>query len=276
MKRWHAQWRLAALAAVCGLVGCVVPSLSPLFEEEQCVAEPDIVGKWEKMDGETRSLETLEIAVKDKGYSIVNVDKDGKKATLQVQLGKIDGQEYLCGALDPESLPSTSVWFVGLPQHFLIFKVEQVKPELRLVPLNYDACAKLLQKNPAAVAHVKMVYPKKNAAEKEDSPLYFLTADPAGLQKFIKENAEESVLFNPDSKLVFVRPEEAARRNAAAEAARAVQEAAQAARREAEFVKRYDVDGDGKLSPEERQRADAAEKAAQRNAANPILAPPLE
>jgi hypothetical protein len=286
MKTWKTMLKLAAGIALCWLTGCVVPCLYPLFEDKDLILEPTIVGTWEKMNGDRRTQETLQFTeVKnddDNHYSILNTDKDGKKATLWGCLGKIDGKEYFCGTIDTEALPETTVWFVGIPRHFLIFRVEQIRPELRLTMLDYEACAKLLKEKPEAVAHVKILDKKADKKEAEDDKgaTYILTAPPAELQKFIKDYGDKAKLFNPEKAIVFVPPEEAAKREAARAAEEVKAAAAEVARRMAERLKKYDLDGDGKLNAEEEKRAIEQEKAEQKRAIEQakkqILAPPMD
>lgn len=279
MKIWKTLLKLATGVALCWVSGCVVPSLYPLFEDKDLVLEPTIAGKWEQIDGNTRTMQMLEFTKVngENSYSVVNTDKKGT-ATLRVSLGKIDGKEYLCGSIDPDAMPDISMWFVAMPPHFLIFRVEQIRPELKLTPLDYEACAKLLREKPDAVAHVTVKDKKDKADDK--GATYILTAPPAEYQKFIKDYADKAKLFNPERTMTFVPPEEAARRDAARQAEEAKAAAAEVARRLAERIKKYDLDGDGKLNAEEEKRAIELEKAERKRAAeqakNQIQAPPMD
>jgi hypothetical protein len=283
MKTSKLLLKLAAGLALCWFTGCVIPCLYPLFDTKDFILEPTLAGKWEKMDDGRRTLETLEFTEnqENKSYSVLNVDKDGKKAKLFACLGKIDGKEYLCGAIDPESLPEISGWFVWSPR-FLIFRVEQIRPELRLIPMDYEACTKLLKEKPEAIAHVNVKEAKDDGEKPEDEKTVgcTLTARTADLQKFIKDYGDKAKLFNPEKPMTFVPPEEAARRDAARQAEEAKAAAAAAAQAAAAKIRKYDLDGDGKLNAEEQKRAVEQEKAEQiravERAKNRIQAPPMD
>ena len=202
MKLWKTALFAAAIVASAALFnGCVVPCLSPLFEEKEALFEPALLGKWLPDDKDAK--ETFEFSrVTDKNqYRIVNRNKDGRQATLSAMLGKLGDRQYLCAVLDQESLPEHSVWF-ACPLHVLIFRIEQTTPELKLTMLNFEACKKLLAEKPAVIAHVML----KPTEEKEKDAIPFLTASTAELQKFIKEYADSAKLFPADQVMTFVRP----------------------------------------------------------------------
>ncbi len=197
MKLWKKSL-LAAVAATglaAAIAGCVIPCLQPLFAEKEQLFDQALLGAWTK-DGTT--FEFSRQAPDKTAYDVLVVDKKGRKAVLGAQLGKIGDKLYLCAALDYESMPGECVWF-ACPAHFLIFRVEQIRPQLKLTMLDFEACKALLGQTPAAVPHVAL---KPTGAEEKDAvPL--LTGSTAELQAFIAKHADSAKLFPEKAAMVF-------------------------------------------------------------------------
>ncbi len=193
-------WKTCLLAAaVTGLAaafnGCIVPCLQPLFSEKEQLFDQALLGAWTKDD---TTYEFSREAPDNSEYRVLVIDKKGRKSVLGVQLGKIGDRQYLCGALDLESMPGECAWF-AFPPHFLIFRVEQIRPQLKLTLLNVEAFQALLAATPAVVPHV-MLKPT-DAKEKDAIPL--LTASTAELQAFIRKYADSAKLFPEKDVMTF-------------------------------------------------------------------------
>jgi hypothetical protein len=198
MKLWKTCLLAVAVTAFAAAFnGCIIPCLQPLFAEKEQIFDQTLLGAWTKDD---TTFEFSRQAPDKTGYSILVMDKKGRKSVLGAQLGKIGDRQYLCAALDYESMPGECVWF-ACPAHFLIFRVEQIRPQLKLTMLDFEACKALLAATPAAVPHVDL----KPTDAKEKDAIPFLTASTAELQAFIRQHADSAKLF-PEKGLMTFEP----------------------------------------------------------------------
>ncbi|MFA5203312.1 MAG: hypothetical protein WC708_02810 [Lentisphaeria bacterium] len=192
---WKNVLAAAALLAVAGAAGCVVPCLQPLFTDQDATFDPALLGTWET-NKETFTFTRHQ----DKNeYRILDRQASGSQATLAAWTGRIGGKDYLCATLDPEAMPELGRMFL-FPNHTLVFRIEQTAPELRLVALNLEACKKLLQGKPDATPHVML----KPTDEKDAIPV--LTGSTAELQRFVREYGDAAGLFPAKEALTFKRP----------------------------------------------------------------------
>lgn len=189
MKR-AAGLQMAMLAALMLLSpGCWVYSLHPLVERGQSLAEPALVGEWERQGAEKG---TLTVTALDHGYRVDYLDKDGKTSKLEGALVQLGPNRYLDlnphgDALDdvPEGvkahlLPTHSFW-----------KMSLAGDTLRLIPLNADWLEKGLKAKRLVIAH-----------EMLDSEVVLRGPTPA-LRSFVQRYA--GAAFPEDSAWVFRR-----------------------------------------------------------------------
>jgi hypothetical protein len=236
MKRlWKSIFlTVALLTSTTWLIGCFpVAFLQPPFGDERLFLESLIgkwvivePGKWLILEGWVKEGEIRTTASKYSFYSydclkpeseswwklgnpdylsycVLIRDDEDRKVSVVAHLGKIEGKIYLVATLDEESLHPVASLLV-LPQHFLIFRVEQIRPQLKLIPLDFFACIKLLKEKPTAVPHV--AYKANIGIElhgMEENTL-LITANPAEFRQFIKEYGDSAKLFPRDSEATLV------------------------------------------------------------------------
>lgn len=138
------------------LAGCV-PSWNPFFSEKDLVDDPALAGTWRPMAGGEDSKETWEFTGKgEKLYQLQQTDGDGRKATFDARLLKLNGRLFLdlyLTAVEEDSL-KVNAWagFSLVPAHLLL-KVEQIEPVLKLAAMNPDWMQKHLKQHPESLAH---------------------------------------------------------------------------------------------------------------------------
>lgn len=191
--------RILSAGLVAGLLaaaaGCIVPTLQPLFTEKEAVFDAAIVGTWVPDEEKPKETWTFSKDGDSNAYKLEVVDAEKRKASIAGILGEVDGKRYFCFRLEGDSLetlPESARWF-GLPIYWLIFRVEETAPRLKLVMLDPDACAKFLRENPGAVAHA---WSGDGTEEHQKDSLPVLTAKPAELRAFLKQHGESAKLFS--------------------------------------------------------------------------------
>lgn len=185
---------VAALAAV--LTGCM-PSVNPFYTDQDLVFDPRLVGTWQK-SGEAETWQFEKEG--ENAYKLTLIDKEGRRGLLKARLFKQRDELYLdltpteCNfAADQAEIVGASMF----PGHLLV-RVAQIEPALKLAFSDFDWLAKLLEKEPAALAH--------HAEEKR----LLLTASTRELQQFVARHRAEGELFQkPDE---FVRQASAAQK----------------------------------------------------------------
>lgn len=174
------------------LSGCVVPSLHPLFTENDLIFDANLVGRWTS----TEPNEMLEFKqTKTKDYECIYVDKDNKSGKFIAGLGKIRNTTYLdIYPSEPDMTENAFFKAHLLPTHSFV-KIELSKDSLRLCSMSPDSTNSLLKSKPNAAKHEKL----------EDSTV--LTASTKELRKFILKygNDKKAELFKDKDTRKFHR-----------------------------------------------------------------------
>ena len=124
MNTKQSRWALAVLAL---LVGCV-PSLNPVYTDDQLVFERSVLGIW------LQSNNRWEFTKRDdQSYRLIYTEKDGKQGQFIAHLAKVDGKLFL--DLIPEEANSTTSGFYKfhlVPLHtiYLVKRTSELKMEL--------------------------------------------------------------------------------------------------------------------------------------------------
>jgi hypothetical protein len=174
------------------ILGGCVPSLHPLFTENDLIFDNDLIGSWASTD----SNETLEFKqTKAKDYECIYIDKDGKSGKFITGLGKLGNIMYL-DIYPGESNMVENAFYKShlLPTHSFM-KIELSKDSLKLCSMDPDGTDKLLKSKPNAVKHEEL----------KDSTV--LTASTKELQKFILKygNDKKAELFKDKDASEFHR-----------------------------------------------------------------------
>ncbi|MFA5292286.1 MAG: hypothetical protein WC496_04540 [Phycisphaerae bacterium] len=154
------------LAVVLG--GCV-PSLHPLFTENERIFDANLVGIWS-----ADSNEIWEFKPSGKGYECIYIDKDGKSGRFNTGLGKLQNNMFL--DIFPGELKLTENDFYKIhfvPAHTFM-RVNLTKDSLELRVMNPDGLNKLLKSEPNSIKY-----------ESPENGSVVLTASTKELQDFM-------------------------------------------------------------------------------------------
>ncbi|OQA01074.1 MAG: hypothetical protein BWY69_01492 [Planctomycetes bacterium ADurb.Bin401] len=152
------------------LTGCV-PSLHPLFTEDEKVFDANLAGIWS-----TDSNEIWEFRKDAKGYECIYIDKDGKSGKFTGTLGKIQDNAFM--DIYPKELylnENDFYKFHFVPAHTFL-KVHLAKDSLELRMLHPESLDKLLKSEPNAIKY-----------ERIENVGNVLTASTEELKKFIRK-----------------------------------------------------------------------------------------
>lgn len=138
------------------LAGCV-PSWNPFYTEKDMVFDPALVGTWRPVAARESSREIWEFAKSgDKLYQLQQMDEEGRRATFDARLFKLNGHLFLdlyLTKVEGDELKANAWARISLVPAHLLLKVEQIEPALKLAAMNPDWMQKLLKKTPDAIAH---------------------------------------------------------------------------------------------------------------------------
>lgn len=180
------------LAAFLIQTACV-PSLNPIYTENDLVFDPSLLGVWTDDD----KTETWEFTFADeKEYRLLHTDEQGNKGTFEARLVRIEGKRFLDIA-PVRTTSSQNDFFSGhiLSVHSFV-EVSQDGKNFRLSYLEPKWLKPFLEKNPSAVRHAFI-----------DGEVVF-TDSSKNLQKFIAANLNSPGAF---SSPISVKRKEVAR-----------------------------------------------------------------
>jgi len=163
--------RMIPVVTLLGLAACL-PSLHPLYTEEDLVFAPELVGLWKPKDGKA-SWEFKEVGPKE--YKLIYTDKDGKPGEFEARLVKLGDHLFLdLFPKEPKLKANDFYKFHLLPTH-AIMKVQAVKPDLQLEMLDPEWFDKLVERDPKAIKHEVI----------EGAHRTVITASTGELQRFV-------------------------------------------------------------------------------------------
>lgn len=168
------------------LVGCI-PSLHPIYTEEDLIFVPELLGTW----SEEGSDETWSFSSEDpRSYDLVQTDDEGKKGEFSAHLFRIEGTMFL--DLFPEEREEETSGFYKihlLPVHTFIL-VEQIEPNLKMSFMDGEWLESYLEEHPGSLRHEIV----------EDGGIV-LTASTKELQAFLVEHVKTEDAFGASSEL---------------------------------------------------------------------------
>lgn len=185
---------LALAAALALLSACTVPSVNPLYTDNDLVFDPHLSGVWAD-EHATEPADEKWVFEKDtdNSYKLTITEGPDKKGQFETHLIKL--KDYFFLDLKPSDfkLDTTQVdetaWSL-IPGH-LILRVDELDPELKLTLLRRDWLNEYLRKNPKGLAHVK-----------EGADVKFITASTHDLQQFVLSHLGKNELFGEPDALV--------------------------------------------------------------------------
>jgi len=144
------------LLCVVTLAGCV-PSWNPFYTDKDLVVDPALVGTWRPVEAKESSKETWEfLKAGDKLYQLAQTDEEGRKATFDARLFKLNGHLFLdlyLTKIEGDNLKANAWASISLVPAHLLLKVEQIEPALKLAAMNPDWMQKHLKQHPETLAH---------------------------------------------------------------------------------------------------------------------------
>jgi|ERR1051326_4335635 hypothetical protein len=173
------------------MLGCV-PSLNPLYTEQDLIFDPALVGSW---SGDNEKETWLFEKSGDKAYKLKQTDEDGHTALFEAHLFKLKDYKfldlYLVQPWEQENKESKMNGYAGfalIPAHMFL-KVTSVEPTLQMAFLDPDWLKDVLEKDPKAIRH------KKLASEDNKDDRIALTAETKDLQQFILKHITDKKIF---------------------------------------------------------------------------------
>lgn len=129
----NAKFCCCGLLALTLLAGCL-PSLNPVFTDENLVFDPQVLGAWIQPGSKAR----WEFSKRDeKSYRLLYTDQDGHQGRFVARLAELQGHRFL--DLFPEHVETGAAAFYKfhlVPIH-TVYWVPQTQPKLELRAINY-------------------------------------------------------------------------------------------------------------------------------------------
>src|SRR5258706_2379101 len=147
----------AAGAAV--LTGCLVTSVYPFFSEKDPAFEPGLVGNWTNVK---EADDHWKFEKEGSNAYRLTYASGTNSAIMQAHLFRLRGELFL-DLFNPET--NDQVQPPPIPSHSLL-RVFELKPNVRMAPLDYGWLKEALAENPKALRHHVI----KSGGKSDDSP----------------------------------------------------------------------------------------------------------
>jgi hypothetical protein len=183
------KWVLAFLF-VGALVGCYVPSIHPLYTNEDLIFNPEFLGQW--VETEKGKSQWVFAKKEEKSYALRITQEDKKVFAFTARLLKVGAYHYL--DLFPDTDDDTNDDFLlksMLPVHSFL-RIKQLTPTLEVEIMNTTWLTEFAKSNPESIKHEKMQLGEKDKEE----PLIVLTAQPKELQAFLTKHEKTEKVWN--------------------------------------------------------------------------------
>jgi len=165
------SWTLPLLVA---MVGCI-PSLNPIFTNDNLVFDPAFVGLWKQPDSPATWNFTQ---FDEKSYHLVYSDNEGRQGRFLARLADVQGTLFL--DLFPAEIESNANSFYKfhlVPIH-TVYLVNRTGPEMELAAIDFQWLQTYLGEHPEAIEHA--TYDGRK----------LITASTADLQDFVLRHKE--------------------------------------------------------------------------------------
>lgn len=151
------------------MAGCI-PSVHPLYTDQDLIFDPSLVGDWADKDGKETWTFTKS---GENAYKLLYLDAKGKKGEFDVHLLKVGDRRFLDLYPAEPDLQQNDFYKCHLMPVHTFMRVRQQENILRMASMKPDWVKKFLQEHPDAVKYEKV----------DDWVL--LTAQPKELQVFL-------------------------------------------------------------------------------------------
>ena len=166
------------------IVGCV-PSLNPLYTEQDLTMDPALIGTW--VDKETGESWTLSSSEKLK-YGLVEVDADGRQSEYDARLVKV-GDKLFLDLVKPDSAKNDSHRNRFAETHTFVHIVKK-DTSVQISYMEPRWLKDFLRDNPKAIRHEKV------------NGEIVLTSSPKETQEFVLEHLRTHEAFSTPADLV--------------------------------------------------------------------------
>lgn len=140
---------LSGLLAVAVVAGCV-PTMQPVYTEQDLVFDPAIVGFWRQKD----SVATWDFTqAGEKEYQLVYTDNEGRTGRFIARVANVGGVRFLDLFPIKEDLRSNEFYKFHLMPIHTVYVVKQTTPNLQLAGFDLNWLDKYLAQNPDALQH---------------------------------------------------------------------------------------------------------------------------
>lgn len=182
---------LATIIAVSLFAAACVPSLHPIYTEQDIIFDNALIGKW--VDPESKESWTFSIASPNV-YRVVHRDSEGKTGEFHARLVRISGNLFL--DLTPVDLSGRPAEYYR--DHFQkvhsFVHIVEIGQAAKLRNLEPDWLKSVLQDNPEGIRHERI------------GQELLLTASTRDLQKFLVDNLGTRGAFSQPFELHRKRP----------------------------------------------------------------------
>lgn len=174
------------------LVGCV-PSLHPLFTNEDVIFEEELLGIWAGEEDSNETWEFQRYGDKDgKRYKMIYTDEEGKEGGFLAALGRINGMLFLDLFPGEAEINTNDFYKIHLLGVHTFLKIEQIEPTLQMRAMDPEKMKEMLESDPNLIKH--------EVLREQDSKIV-LTASTKELQRFMLEHSEDEGLFGEATEL---------------------------------------------------------------------------
>jgi hypothetical protein len=162
--------KFAVLVGLMLILTSCIPSLNPLYSDDDLIFEPALLGVWT----DAEATESWDFSTSnEKDYHLVYTDESGKKGEFKARLLKIEGRLFLDLTPLRTALAQNDFYKANLlPVHTFVH-ISTPAPNPQITYLEPDWLKSHLDKNPSALRHEKL------------SGEILITASTKDLQKFL-------------------------------------------------------------------------------------------
>lgn len=182
------------LGALAFSAGCV-RSLSPFYSESDITFDESLSGTF--IDGEQKMVVMVQPEPATSSYTIRVVDPDGRPAQLIARLAKLGDKTIMDLTVpqpDKQTDPRSAVEHAHLIPSHSMFVVHQMRPTLKLSPIDGKWLTDYLKANPDAIEHQIV----------QDDIV--LTAPTSTLRPFIEKHLNTPEAWGETLELIPLRP----------------------------------------------------------------------
>lgn len=131
------------------LAGCI-PTLNPVYTEDDLVFESSVVGEWKQEKGETTWKFTRH---GEKQYRLLFTDKSGQSARFIAHLARIDGTTFLDLSLEKPGIEGNAFHKYHLLPIHSVYMVKKLEPQMQLTTIDLRWLNDYLESHPNSIQH---------------------------------------------------------------------------------------------------------------------------